>query len=101
MMPDSGNRLLERPMSSKAVIAIFGFAALSVLTMLPAAVAQTQTSPVAQPSEPTSPPRMVRRRITISPRPLLYRRCTDWYELQYRPSGPMLYPQMHCWWVRG
>jgi hypothetical protein len=32
---------------------------------------------------------------------LLYRRCVDWYELQYRPSGTVLYPQMRCWWVRG
>jgi len=42
-----------------------------------------------------------RPRIDISPRPLLYRRCVDWYELQYRPSGTVLYPQMRCWWVRG
>ena len=39
--------------------------------------------------------------ITIYARPLLYRRCTDWYELQNRPSGTVLYPQMRCWWVRG
>jgi hypothetical protein len=43
----------------------------------------------------------VRRRIEIYPRPLLYRRCTDWYELQYRPGGTVLYPKMRCWWVRG
>jgi hypothetical protein len=45
-------------------------------------------------------PARTRARIEIHPRPLLYRRCTDWYELQYRPSGTVLYPQMHCWWVR-
>jgi hypothetical protein len=66
------------------------------------AQAQSETSAVGGPTEPTlPPPRTVHRRITISPRPLLYRRCTDWYELQYRPSGTVLYPQMHCWWVRG
>jgi hypothetical protein len=32
---------------------------------------------------------------------LLYRRCTDWYELQHRPSGTVLFPEMRCWWVRG
>jgi hypothetical protein len=42
-----------------------------------------------------------RPRIEINPRPLLYRRCVDWYELQNRPSGTVLFPQMHCWWVRG
>jgi hypothetical protein len=62
--------------------------------------ATAQTSPVAQPNQPP-PPRYARRRIEINPRPLLYRRCVDWYELQYRPSGTVLYPQMRCWWVRG
>jgi len=40
-------------------------------------------------------------RIEIHPRPLLYRRCVDWYELQHRPSGTVLFPQMRCYWVRG
>jgi hypothetical protein len=39
--------------------------------------------------------------IVITPRPLLYRRCVDWLETQYRPSGTVLYPQFRCWWVRG
>jgi hypothetical protein len=30
-----------------------------------------------------------------------YRRCPDWYELQPRPRGTVLYPHMRCWWVRG
>ena len=62
--------------------------------------ATAQTSPIAQPGQP-SPPRYGRPRIEIYPRPPLYRRCVDWYELQYRPSGTVLYPQMHSWWVRG
>ena len=61
---------------------------------------KAQRSPIAQPSQPLSP-RYARPRIEINPRPLLYRRCVDWYELQYRPSGTVLYPQMRCWWVRG
>jgi len=39
-------------------------------------------------------------RIQINPRPL-YRRCTSWYVVQYRPSGRVLFPEKHCWWVRG
>jgi hypothetical protein len=74
------------------LLAPFGSAA-------PPAHAQ-QTSPIAEPSL-TTPPAPVRRRIEINPRPLLYRRCVDWYELQHRPSGTVLYPQMRCWWVRG
>jgi len=54
----------------------------------------TGTGPSAGPSGP--PPR-----IEVYPRPLLYRRCTDRYVIQNRPSGPVLYPERHCWWVRG
>jgi hypothetical protein len=71
----------------------------ALLAASPRAHAQ-QTSPIAEPSLGT-PPAPPRRRIEISPRPLLYRRCVDWYELQHRPSGTVLYPQMRCWWVRG
>jgi hypothetical protein len=66
----------------------------------PPAQAQ-QTSPIAEPSLTTPPAGPPRHRIEINPRPLLYRRCVDWYELQHRPSGTVLYPQMRCWWVRG
>jgi hypothetical protein len=89
-------------MSPKLFITIMGLAALPVLGPAPHAVAQKATSAVAQPGGPAlPPPRYVRRRIEINPRPLLYRRCVDWYELQNRPSGTVLYPQMRCWWVRG
>ena len=74
-------------MSVKHVIAICSVAAL-VVTALPAAA---QTPPPAHP------------RIEVNPRPLppLHRRCTSWYAMQYRPSGTVLFPQMHCWWERG
>lgn len=75
--------------------------ALAALAMLGAGqYSAAQTSPTAQPNQPP-PPRYARPRIEINPAPLLHRRCVDWYELQYRPSGTVLYPQMRCWWVRG
>jgi hypothetical protein len=40
-------------------------------------------------------------RIQINPGRLLYRRCVGGYELQHRPSGTVLFPYRHCWWVRG
>jgi hypothetical protein len=85
-------------MKLKTLIVIaFG---VPLLGTVPHAVAQT--APVAQAAVPRlPPPRHVRQCIEIHPRPLLYRRCTDWYELQNRPSGTVLYPQMRCWWVRG
>jgi hypothetical protein len=88
-------------MSGKPLIAIMALAVLPLLAAAPQAAAQRETSPITRPGKPTLPPRVVGRRIEIHPRPLLYRRCVDWYELQYRPSGTVLYPQMRCWWVRG
>ena len=87
-------------MPRKSLMVILALAALPLFGAAPQAVAQMQTWPLAQPSESTLPPPHQPRRITVNPRPLLYRRCTDWYELQNRPSGTVLYPQMHCWWVR-
>jgi hypothetical protein len=87
-------------MSLKRLIVIMALAALAMPGIAQRATAQTP--PIAQPGEPYyPPPRYVRRRIEINPRSLLYRRCVDWYELQYRPSGTVLYPQMRCRWVRG
>jgi hypothetical protein len=88
----------SKAMSRKALIVTITAAAL--LAAIAPAAAQNETSPVAQPGY-APPQQSTSRRITVNPRPLLYRRCVDWYELQYRPSGTVLYPQMHCWWVRG
>jgi hypothetical protein len=86
-------------MSLKRWIALTVFAALAMPGMARHAIAQG--SPIVGPGAPYPPPRYARPRIEINPRPLLYRRCIDWYELQYRPSGTVLYPEMRCWWVRG
>ena len=85
-------------MSLQRLIVIMALAAPAMLSAAHYAVAQT--SPIAQPNQPP-PPRYARPRIEINPAPLFHRRCVDWYELQYRPSGTVLYPQMRCWWVRG
>ena len=85
-------------MSLQRLIVIMALVVPAMLGAAPHAAAQT--SPIAQPSQP-SPPRYAPPRIEINPRPPLYRRCVGWYELQYRPSGTVLYPQMRCWWVRG
>ncbi len=73
------------------------FAAAALATVLPAA-AQSPTPIQSGPSYslPAGPPR-----VEVNPRPLLYRRCTSWYVVQHRPSGTVLFPEKHCWWVRG
>ncbi len=87
-------------MPPKSLIALLILAALPFAVAAPAA-AQNETSPIAQPGTASPAPRHIRGRITIHPGRLLYRQCVDWYELQHRPSGPVLFPEMRCWWVRG
>ena len=86
-------------MSAKSFAVIAVFVALSVVGPATPAAAQSQ-SPTGQGGTSLTLPH-ARTRIEIYPRQLLYRRCTDWYELQPRPSGTVLYPRMRCWWVRG
>ena len=75
------------------------FALALVLAGGAASSAQAQDSTVSGSSPSFShivgPPN-----IRINPR-LLYRRCTSWYVVQNRPSGQVLFPEKHCWWVRG
>lgn len=83
-------------MIALGVLALSGGAALAQSTQTPAAGAVNQGRP------PTALQRRAAHpHIEINPRPLLYRRCQSWYVLQHRPSGTVLFPQQHCWWVRG
>jgi len=87
-------------MSVKSFVVIAGCAMLSIVGTPRGAAAQTTTqTPVQRAGKsgvPASHPS-----IEINPRRLLYRRCKDWYVIQHRPSGTVLFPQTHCWWVRG
>jgi hypothetical protein len=85
-------------MAAKSLGAVPALAALAVLgTVLPAA----PQSPTPLPSGPSYSLPAAPPRIEVNPRPLLYRRCASWYVIQDRPSGRVLFPEKHCWWVRG
>jgi hypothetical protein len=75
---------------------IIGLALVWAAGAAPAALAQDSTVGGAPSFSHIDGPPSIR----INPRPL-YRRCTSWYVVQYRPSGRVLFPQKHCWWVRG
>jgi hypothetical protein len=84
-------------MALKALIVVAGLIAFAAPDL---AAAQGAPAPnVGNQIVPT--PVRAQPRIEIRPGRLLYRQCTDWYELQYRPSGTVLFPGKHCWWVRG
>jgi hypothetical protein len=88
-----------KAMSPKSLFALAGLALLAVGgAAAPACVQPDITSPGQGPS--FSLPEH-RPRIQVRPQRLLYRRCTVEYEIQNRPSGTVLYPAQHCWWVRG
>jgi hypothetical protein len=84
----------------------FGWLAASIALALalsdPPAVAGPSDLVVAQAgySSATSPPPRRRHpaRVTVYPLERLHRECTSWLQLQHRPSGDVLYPQMNCQW---
>ncbi len=78
-------------MTAKSLNAIAGVALL--LSAASPALAQ-QPAPAG--TRPSAAPR-----IEVNPQRLLYRRCASWYVVQDRPSGRVLFPEKHCWWVRG
>ena len=87
-------------MSAKSLTVVAGLAVLSAIGMAPDALAQAAPQTQAQRTQRSSVP-VTHPRIEVNPRQLLYRRCKDWYVIQHRPSGTVLFPQTHCWWVRG
>jgi len=93
---------------------------LAVLTISPASIARAeQAQPVvrlAQAAPPDAPPRRVYRpqtRLRVTPNdngydtiyPHYYpgpndvRVCNAHYEQEYRPSGTVIVPKMHCYWT--
>jgi len=85
-------------MSPKSLAVIAGLFMLPVFGVASDACAQGRTPTGRAPHHTRPEPRP---RIEVKPGRLLYRRCISWYELQYRPSGTVLFPAQHCWWVRG
>ena len=86
-------------MSVKCLVLVAGLTALMLAGTTSWTPSRAQTAQSAAHHRP-----MVRRArpyIVITPGHLLYRRCVEHLQLQYRLSGPVLYPLTYCWWVRG
>ena len=87
----------------RPTIALIAIAA-ALVGPVGSAVAEPPTNLIiaqATDAAPSAEPRHPRRstRITVYPTGRYYRQCTDWYEVQHRPSGDVIYPQMSCRWV--
>jgi hypothetical protein len=95
-------------MAAKRVVIIAALSLTGLAGVMPVAAAAPQSSHAqlrhARASDVSAQRtyRRARPRIEINRGGrLLYRQCTGGYELQYRPSGTVLFPYQHCWWVRG
>jgi hypothetical protein len=107
LVSDETGWIMSRWITSKRLIAtlagigcavVAGFSAM----MSTSASAASSTIVVAQAYD--APPVHRYRphtRITVTPYPSydrLHRDCRAWYEVQHRPSGDVIYPQMNCQW---
>jgi hypothetical protein len=64
--------------------------------------AGAQSDDNAAPKRPHPPTRIrVHPLVQSYPGPDAVRQCTAWIAPEYRPSGTVIVPKMHCWWERG
>jgi len=78
-----------------AMFGAVGFAAPEAVAAPSSKVATAATEISAQERRPPT-------RFRVYPgRRLLYRDCTFRLAPQWRPSGTVIVPMQHCWWVRG
>jgi hypothetical protein len=83
-----------------------GAGALAIMAALPAAAEPVAAGSRAEATE-SGRAVVVRRapkRVRIYgsyPGPNATRQCVAHYEQEFRPSGTVIVPRMHCWWVPG
>lgn len=90
-------------MSAKLLVVIAGLFGLLLIGGVPALAQSVYPGGAYAPANGGhAPPPYANGRpvIVVTPRRPLYRRCVERLQLQYRPSGPVLYPLTYCWWVR-
>jgi hypothetical protein len=70
----------------------------------PGAFGQERTAALTSFGQASEPPRRAPARIVVHPLarthpgPNSVRQCVSWLEPEYRPSGTVIVPRMHCWW---
>jgi hypothetical protein len=109
MMPKSVKRFSDNIMLQ--IMGIWGRLMKSAVVLLVLALGGLVTPAVAQSvgngrqataDEYTSQRRYrtISTRLEVYPSSRQVRRCVDWYQIERRPSGTVLTPQMRCWWAR-
>jgi hypothetical protein len=77
-----------------AIVAVAALSAAAMPDVASAAQKRGVTDPSAQSRRPPA-------RLRVTPGRLLYRDCSFHLAQQWRPSGTVVVPVQHCWWVRG
>ena len=85
-------------------IAVLAFSGLGPCGTAPAAAQDNTAAQIlSRLPPPHHPPARIRVHPLVRsfPGPDAVRQCTAWLEPEYRPSGTVIVPRMHCWWARG
>jgi hypothetical protein len=93
---------MNRAIVATAMLALVGFAAWPPAPAVAqtAAAAENRDSAARQRARPTARIR-VHPLAQSYPGPDAVRQCAAWLAPEYRPSGTVIVPKMHCWWERG
>ncbi len=75
-----------------------GAAAGIVLACMASASAESAATPTTSQLAAQSRARIVVHPRKIEPGPNAKRHCVSWLAQENRPSGPVITPQMRCWW---
>jgi hypothetical protein len=98
MMRERSRMTLGMCMRWFVVAAMCGAAGLAA----PDAIAAPNSRATSAATEFSAQERRPPTRFRVYPgRRLLYRDCTFRLAPQWRPSGTVIVPVQHCWWVRG
>jgi hypothetical protein len=84
-------------------VALLAMAAPDAARAEPAAMAVSRGEPATAATDISAQRRRTVRRVPIyrgshEPGPNAVRLCNAYYEQEYRPSGTVIVPRMHCYW---
>jgi hypothetical protein len=89
-------------MNRAAVVGTAMLALAGLGLWLPAPAVAQQSGDSAAPRRAHPPARIRVHPLAQSyPGPDAVRQCVAWIAPEYRPSGTVIVPRMHCWWERG
>jgi hypothetical protein len=99
--------VLRMHVMKRATVVATAMLALAGFGLWPSAGAIAQAPGAAQNDgaarKRVRPPARIRVHPLVQsyPGPASVRQCAAWLDSEYRPSGTVIVPKMHCWWEGG